>query len=272
MKRLVLLVLLSQFAFAQCVEPIDGSVIKESVVFCVDTYDISNGIAIGADNVEIDCATSVLRGILGQSDIGIRVENVKNFTLRNCNVMTFNQGLYLKNVTYSLIEKNAFLKNRVGIRLLESYENVIQENSDKSYTVPVSAISSKFNVVMLGNRDIERSFCEVNACNEYRDMNVCVSNDFYCSERCNAENDDDCAGEKPSSVPEQITGKAVEKVDVEDRIAELEEEVKEIVAQKEIPAPVVESDDAKVPFGAKLLFYGALYAVAFIASFIFKKK
>lgn len=272
MRRIIFLVLLSQLAFAECVEPIDGSVIKESVVFCVDTYDIPNGISVGADNVEIDCSTSVLRGILGQSDIGIRVENVRNFTLRNCNVMTFNQGLYLKNVTHSLIEKNAFLKNRVGIRLLESYENVIQDNSDKSYNVPVSAISSKFNVVMLGNRDIERSFCEVNACNEYRDMNVCVSNDFYCSARCNADNDNDCAGSKTSQAPEQITGKAVEKVDVEDRIAQLEEEVKDIVAQKEEQFPVVKSDNSKVPIGAKLLFYGALYAVAFVASFIFKKK
>ncbi|MBS3147988.1 right-handed parallel beta-helix repeat-containing protein [Candidatus Woesearchaeota archaeon] len=270
MKRLLLFILVSQLAFAQCVEPIDGSVIKESVIFCVDTYDIPNGISISADNVQIDCATSVLRGILGQSEIGIRVENAKNFTLRNCNLMTFNQGLYLKNVTHSLIEDNAFLKNRVGIRLLESYENVMQDNSDKSYQVPVSAISSKFNIVMLGNRDIERSFCEVNACNEYRDMNVCVSGDFYCSDRCNSGNDDDCVGATPATADE-ITGSVVEKVDVETRIAELEQEVKEIVAQKEVPAGPVRADSS-VPLGAKLLFYAALYFVAFIASFLFKKK
>ena len=111
--------------------------------------------------------------------------------------------MFIKNVTNSLIEQNAILKNRIGIRMLDSYENVIRDNNDRSRQVPVSAINSKFNVIMLGNRNIDREFCEFNSCNEFREMDVCESGDFYCSSRCSYKTDDDCPPPKIEQVKQE---------------------------------------------------------------------
>src|SRR5574342_431785 len=220
---IVAFLLLLPIAAAECVMPTDGMTITKDMLLCSDTYDIPNGITIAANGITLDCGTGVLRGVVGESEIGVRAENVDGITIRNCNILTFTQGLYLKNVTNSLIENNAFLKNRIGIRLLDSYENTIRDNNDKRFQFAVSAISSKFNVVMLGNKEIERAFCEVNACNEFRDMNPCEAGDSYCSSKCTPQTDADCA--KPTPAP------VVEKVNATEKVEQIIEQTKKEVQQ-----------------------------------------
>jgi parallel beta-helix repeat protein len=264
MKKEVILVflLLLPIAAAECVEPTDGMTITNDLLLCSDTYDIQNGIAIAANGITLDCGTGILRGVVGESEIGIRAENVDRITIRNCNVLTFTQGLYLKNVTNSVIEGNAFLKNRIGIRLLDSYENTIRDNNDKSFQFAVSAINSKYNVVMIGNKEIERSFCEVNACNEFRDMNPCEAGDSYCSGKCTAQTDADCA--KPAPAP------VVEKVNATEKVEQIIEQTKKEV---EIQAPdnttaVVEKKSAPI----WIFIYGFAALIAIIAIIIVAKK
>ncbi len=265
MKWVIIALLLSAVAAAECIEPTDGMTINQSILFCSSTYDIPNGIAIAADNITVDCGTAVLRGTVDESEIGIRIENVDHVTLRNCNIVTFNQGLFLKNITNSLIEKNGFLKNRIGVRMLDSYENILRDNNDKSHQVAVSAINSKFNVVMLGNKDIERSFCEVNACNEYRDMNVCESGDFYCSRKCAPETDADCAT-AAAPLPEV---KAPEK-SVEEHIEELAEEAKK--ETKTVDEVKKEIAEKKLPLRIKILIYVLVYVVGLVSVKLVRKK
>ncbi len=263
MKWLLILLILP-FAFAECVEPSDGMTISESVLFCSDTYDVPSGLTITADNVVLDCGTAVLRGIAGESEIGLNLDSVNNVTVKNCNILTFNQGLYLKNVTNSLIEDNAFLKNRIGMRMLESYENIIRDNNDKSHQLAVSAISSKFNIVMLDNKNVERGFCDVNACNEFRDMTPCESGDFYCSKKCTGENDDDCKAPVISE-PEKVEPK-------EDIVAKLEEEVRREIAEK--PSEMTFVPKKGISILMQLFVYIIAYLLAFIGLqfYLYKKR
>ncbi len=225
-------------------------------MFCSSTYDVSNGISVSAGNIVLDCGTAVLRGTVDQSEIGVRLENVDNVTVRNCNVMTFNQGIYLKNVTNSLIEKNGFLKNRIGIRLLDAFENTIRDNNDKSFQLAVSAINSKYNIVMFGNKNVERGFCDFNACNEHRDMNPCEAGDFYCSKKCSPETDADCG-----SLPEAPVVKEPVKT-AEQIVKEAEVEVKqELAPQKTVEETPVER---ALSLTNKLFIYVMLYFVAFV--------
>ncbi len=266
MKWVTIVLILSAVAAAECIEPTDGMAITESILFCSSTYDVPNGISIAANDITVDCGTAVLRGIVGESEFGIRMENVDGVTLRNCNIITFTQGLYLKNVTNSLIEKNGFLKNRIGVRMLDAYENTLRDNNDKSHQVAVSAINSKYNIVMLGNKDIERSFCEVNACNEFRDMNVCESGDFYCSKKCTPQSDADCAA-APAATPEVVP---VPEKTVEEHIEELEKEVKrEVKPAAEVKKEVVEK---KLPLKTKLLIYALLYITGLVVIQLIKRK
>lgn len=227
-------------------------------MFCSSTYDVPNGISVAASNIVLDCGTAVLRGTVDQSEIGLRLENVDNVTVRNCNVMTFNQGIFLKNVTDSLIEKNGFLKNRIGIRLLDAFENSIRDNNDKSFQLAISAINSKYNIVMFGNKNVERGFCDFNACNEHRDMNPCEAGDFYCSKKCSPETDSDCGSlpvEAPPVIKEPV--KTAEQI-----VKEAEIEVKQELG----PQKTVEEKPAErvLSFTNKLLIYIVLYIVAFV--------
>lgn len=259
LKRLLILLLFLPFVFADCADLIDGSVITSSTTLCSDTYDLPNGITLTGKDFVFDCNTAVLRGDMGRSEIGIMMVNATNITLRNCNIVTFNQALFLHNVTRSLIEKNGFLKGRIGVRMYEAYENVLRDNLDKSREFPISAISSKFNVVMLGNRNIDRNFCAVNSCNEERLMNVCVDDDFYCSESCSAGNDSDCRppSEKfePVGLPE-ASGRTV---------ADFREEVEREFKPATQDAQLTEG----FSFNLKLALYGGSALLVIVALSVF---
>lgn len=261
MRFLFFLLLLPVFAFAECIAPTDGMIVNKSVDFCSSSYDVPNGIIISSGNVVLDCNTAVLRGNSGVSEIGIRIENADNVVLRNCNVVTFNQGLYLKNVTNSLVENNAFLKNNIGIRLLDSFENTIRGNNDKSFQLAVSAINSKYNVVIVGNKNIERAFCDENACNEHRDMRVCVSGDFYCSKKCSPETDSDCVSRASSnfSVKKNLS------VNIASGDAEENLHLNESVDS------AVSSSARQIPFLFKFIIYLVLYLAVFFALRLVKK-
>lgn len=254
MKWILPLLLLSTLAFAECVEPVDGMTITESTEFCSSTYDLLSGITITGDNLVVDCHSAILRGIVGQSEIGLKVVNSNNLTLRNCNIVTFTQGLYLKNVTNSLIEDNSLLKNRIGIRLLDAFENSIKNNNDKSFQVAVSAINSKYNYIIHNNKDIKRAFCAVNACNQYKDMNVCEAGDFYCSKKCTPATDPDCG----KVVVPEVENEPVKTVD------ELIEEVMQEVESKQTPKNfTLTRETFPVPFNTKILVYILFYFLTF---------
>ncbi|MBW3004919.1 hypothetical protein KY310_03735 [Candidatus Woesearchaeota archaeon] len=188
---LLMLVLLAGAASAaDCIDALDGMRITNDTTFCSDSYDVPNGIFIEADNVTLDCGTAVLRGN-SQEGTGIIIEGRKNVVITKCNVLTFHVGVYLKNSSYILLEDNAMLKNRIGLRFLNAFENTIIKHADKSTQTPVSMITSKFNKFDI-NKPIDKEYCFENLCNEEKDINPCFNDDFYCSARCNEENDNDC--------------------------------------------------------------------------------
>lgn len=253
--RALIVLLLLPFAAADCIDLIDGQTIGESTTLCGSTYDIPNGIVINTSNVVLDCAGSILRGNSGESNIGIKIEDAQNVTVKNCNILTFSQGLYLTNVQYSSIIDNSILKNRIGIRMLDAFENVIAQNNDKSHQLPVSAINSRFNVVMMSNRNIDREFCEVNACNTNAQMNVCVSNDLYCSVQCSYEADTDCPRPK-----EQIAEPKKQEESIPEKIKE--PEVEKVNVTK--PAELKEVNERKIPLVMQVFIYVVLYGFAFL--------
>lgn len=267
------LIFLSSLVFAKdCVEPFDGMEINSSREFCSDTFDLPFGIKIVNSDVVVDCNTAVLRGNLGESEVGITIEDVKNITLKNCNIATYNIAVVMKNVTHSLIEDNAFLKGRIGLRMFDSYENLIQDNLDKSTTKSISAINSKFNVVMLDNKNIEQGFCDVNSCNRFVDVDVCVDDDFYCSSKCNPENDNDCKG--LSTVAEENSSSVVSEKDSDDSNDKEEDDLEMFVEEDE--ADFVQSSEENDFFEGfswnSVLFFSILiYIISFLLYQLYQK-
>ena len=268
MKKLIVFVifafLLVSVSAKDCTNSFDNMEINSSIKFCSDSFDLASGMRITQSNIVLDCGTAVLRGILGRSERGITIENVKNVTVKNCNIATYNIALLMKNVTHSLIEDNAFLKGRIGIRMLDSYENLVQDNVDKSTTKAISAVNSKFNVVMLDNKNIEQGFCDVNTCNKQSDVNPCVDDDFYCSDKCNESNDNDCAPFKPEkklNISQTTFEEKVKELEsVNDAIGKL---IKESVSNKELKN--------KFPWGYVIIFAIIIYSISFLVYRSYKK-
>ena len=247
MKSIFLLALLV-FAFLpfslaeECIAPYDAMMLQKSSVFCNDVFDVPSGITLIEDNIIIDCNGAIIRGDYMREQ-GFLIENRKNITIRNCNVVTFRIGISLKNTTHSVIEKNSLLKNDIGILMFDAYENIIKNNADKSLKTPVSAITSKFNTVILTNKNLEKTFCEVNSCNELKEINPCVNDDFYCSERCTYESDNDCPGKEAEEAKPELQTKSYEDIEKEvlgeikgaDNISETNKDEKLNITKKNIP-------------------------------------
>ncbi|MBD3361610.1 hypothetical protein GF358_02330 [Candidatus Woesearchaeota archaeon] len=220
---------------AECEELPGTRIIDRSITLCSDTYDSLEGIKITEDNVELNCGTGIIRGNYHKG-IGITIADRKNITITRCNVMTYNVGVFISNSSKVHLYDNALLKNDVGVRMYNAHENIIEKHNDKSLIKPISALTSKFNIVMLGNKNIDREFCEVNACNNYKDMNPCENNDFYCSSRCTPETDNDCKKEKITAAATAKTKNKTEEIAEKPEpleITETKETIEETQTKKE---------------------------------------
>ncbi len=202
------MILLNIALGADCAELPQTGLITENTKLCSDTYDAPDGIKIEADNIMLDCGTAVIRGNYLKGT-GITIANHKNITITQCNIATYNVGVYITNSSQIHLYDNALLKNDIGVRMYNAYENLIEKHNDKSNLKPVSALVSKYNTIILGNKNIDKAFCETNACNTNKDMNPCENNDFYCSPRCTPETDSDCKKQA------EITGKTTEEMPTE---------------------------------------------------------
>lgn len=258
MKKVLLIILLLVFpivtASEHCVEAYEGMIVKKNTKLCPDSYEVRNGISVGADNVILDCQTAILKGV-GNAE-GITIENVTNVTVKNCNVVNYNVGIYLKNAKFSHVHDNALLKNMVGVRLYQSFENRVENNADKSRTKAVGAIASKYNIVWLTNKNIEKGFCEENLCNTRGSMNPCADNDYYCSPSCSWENDNDCPK------PQQSETKQQEK---NSRTKQLLEQAEKALT-KNTTAKIVAGEKAKkrLAWPAQALVYFFTYLIGFV--------
>ncbi len=193
MKRLLLLLLLIPAVSAQnCIDAYDQMELTRDTVLCSKTYDVPSGIRITFDKITLDCNGAIIRGTGLADGQGIIIESTDGVTVKNCNIINFDVGMYVKESNRNYLYDNTLLKNKVGIRLLQAFENRFENNADKSLLKPVSSIASKFNSFWLTNKNIDKDFCAVNLCNRAGPMNPCENDDFYCSPQCTYENDKDC--------------------------------------------------------------------------------
>jgi parallel beta-helix repeat protein len=195
MKPLVIalaMLLLVPAVFAECEAAFDLIQITKDTILCNKAYDVPSGILIKTDNVMLDCNGAIIRGTGLQDGQGIIIDHADGVTVKNCNILNYDVGVYVKEGNRNTIVKNALLKNKIGVRMLQAFENRFESNADKSLLKPVSSLASKFNSFWLVNKDLDKDFCAENLCNSAGPMNPCANDDFYCSPSCDYINDNDC--------------------------------------------------------------------------------
>lgn len=242
--RFLLFLLLASVVVADCDILSDNSEVSRSLKLCVDTFDIPSGVKVTGSNIVLDCNGAILRGDVSRSNIGLHLVDVVNVSVRNCNILTFHTGILLENTVSSVVEDSGLLKNAIGVRLLNSFENSIVRINDKSRLKAVSVINSKFNIISLDNKRVDDEFCSVNACNVVRDIDACVSGDFYCGINC--VDDSDCGVAPVVESPV---------------VASKEAPVSVPVPVIDVPAPVIISEPV-IPFFVKILLSVIVYFVS----------
>jgi parallel beta-helix repeat protein len=207
---LLTILVLVPSALAQCEAAFDMMQVNKDIMLCNKAYDVQSGITIKTDNVTLDCNGALIIGKAMQDGQGILIDHADGVTVKNCNLLNYDVGVYVKEGNRNTIVQNALLKNRIGVRMLQSFENRFENNADKSLLKPVSALSSKFNSFWLINKDLDKDFCDVNLCNSAGPMNPCENDDFYCSPSCNYKNDNDCPAPPEEPVVEPKPAEAVQ--------------------------------------------------------------
>jgi parallel beta-helix repeat protein len=188
---------------AECEAAFDLMQITKDTYLCNKAFDVPSGITIKTDNVTLDCNGAIIRGTAMQDGQGIIIDGADGVTVKNCNILNYNVGIYVKEANRNTIVQNALLKNQIGVRMYQAFENRFESNADKSILKPVSALVSKFNTFQITNKELDKDFCDVNMCNEQGFINPCEDGDVYCSPSCNYETDNDCPQPEAPVVEEQ---------------------------------------------------------------------
>lgn len=164
---ILLLVLPTVTALRTCQAP--TSQIKGSVSFCGVNYYPKYGITIEKDDILIDCANAVLQGTIHQGKFvgtGISVIGRHNVTLKNCKVALYETGVLVKDSSEITLIDSSLIRNKIGIKIINSQLNFFEHNQDISIEYPVEVINSTKNVFSYTNKKITGDFCRENLCND----------------------------------------------------------------------------------------------------------
>jgi parallel beta-helix repeat protein len=151
-----------------CVVPTDGMVLTKDTTFCTGTYNLPNGINIGADNVVLDCNEAVIEGDRTQK--GIQTNNVE-VIIKNCVIKNFTTGIKSNGgnnrIQNNIISKSSYFaigvgnnnsilnnelrdnKNGIDVYRLSGY--VIEGNTINNSEVYGILLDKSNNGVIMGN-------------------------------------------------------------------------------------------------------------------------
>ena len=113
---------------------------KEGTVYTFKE-DIEALIVVEKDDIVIDGANFTLQGRGLEDEKGIYVLHRNNVTIRNIKVTGYRNCIFLENTTNSLITKsildNEFVNISVGVRLISSHNNKVNENIITNNTIGI---------------------------------------------------------------------------------------------------------------------------------------
>lgn len=99
------------------------------VVEDVPNYNLGNCIQISSSNVTLNCQDYILESVNLQNNAIYSSDNfLENIVIKNCNLQNWNNGIYLINVSDSLIEENSIINSNNGIYLTKTTELEFKNN------------------------------------------------------------------------------------------------------------------------------------------------
>jgi len=120
----------------ECIIPPNGMVIIQNTTFCPGNYNFPDGIAIGADNIVLDCNDAGIDGSIAEGETlpepveegvgaeleekedtnsGIYLYQNENVIIKNCNIINYEYGFEIHESTDLILQYNTITNNIYGI-------------------------------------------------------------------------------------------------------------------------------------------------------------
>lgn len=164
---LALATVVQAFAVFACTVPENGMAITNDTRLCTGVYELPDGIHLAADNITLDCAGSVLKGDF--KGRGLWIEHLSGVSVKNCHILHFRIGIYVRNSTQIFLFDNHLVRNLEGLRLVDVQNSTIWL-TDVSLQTPINILASEQNFVAFANKRIPKEACGWNYCNILREV------------------------------------------------------------------------------------------------------
>jgi parallel beta-helix repeat protein len=104
-----------------------GDLINDDYILDEDLECSGDGLIINANDIILDCNGHKITG--NEYGSGILVDNKIGIEIKNCDISGFQQGIYLKDASDSLIVNNELHDNRIdGILIVRSSSSFVKDN------------------------------------------------------------------------------------------------------------------------------------------------
>jgi parallel beta-helix repeat protein len=140
------------------IEPPTAPIKRDANIYTL-TDNISESIVVEKDDIIIDGASHIIQG-QGEG-IGIKLNNVRNVTIKNVVIKGFGYGIFLNSSSHCSIFGNSITNNPIGIGLLNSCNNSIFANNlacNYFYGIYVGPASPYNNI---SRNTISRNYCGI---------------------------------------------------------------------------------------------------------------
>jgi len=108
--------------------PTDGCVVTVDTTFTPGTYNLPNGISIGANDITLDCNSAKIFG--GGSNSGIFMQSRSRNLIKNCVIQNFTRGIWMRlGSQNNSIINNTLLNTGITLHQNTTRYNVILSNS-----------------------------------------------------------------------------------------------------------------------------------------------
>ena len=152
------------FVSAACSRPVYSKDLNTSTRLCGENFVVNNGLVVSKDNVDIDCSSVVLKGNLLSVVAGIVIEDRKNITLYDCRIVNYATGIKIINSSGIVLRDMTFLRNFVGVHIIDSFNVSIINSFDISLDKPLKISNVTNSTFQYYNKKIKGDFCNANNC------------------------------------------------------------------------------------------------------------
>ncbi|MCD4704480.1 right-handed parallel beta-helix repeat-containing protein, partial [bacterium] len=110
-------------------QPECGDIIAEDITLVGDLFCANTALTIETDDIILDCNGHSITGDAIGYDFGVFLDEVEGVTVKNCVISGFKKGISLEKGNNHQILNNELFDNYGGIWLVESQNNMLNENN-----------------------------------------------------------------------------------------------------------------------------------------------